>query len=74
MKVFVTRDKAGIESDIVHIRLRKPEKASTGIKGNFYFYGTHVFKTTKRLFKQCYGYTPKKGSCEQRNLTLTPIE
>ena len=68
-KVWVTRDKVGAHNSSVEIWESKPIKND----------GIFTSNGGKQLAvvwhpKKTFGFTPKKGSCKQMELSLTEIE
>ena len=76
MKVWVTRDKN--RAGCVCIWRQKPEKESAPIVGVYYDKKNNSanfpFYIFDDEFKKGFGFTPRKGSCKQMNLSLTEIE
>jgi hypothetical protein len=71
MKVWVTRNKRNVASPILVSKGNEP----TWEKGfwSLDFASDLTEMHTPSSFKDQYGFTPKKGSCRQMELTLTEI-
>lgn len=78
MVVWVTRDKAN--SSMVAVWDCKGEDLLCNFYGQYELEGDSKgieidhFYMESRFFKQRFGFTPKKGSCEEMEMTLTRIE
>ena len=75
MKVWVTRDKSKCPESYVCIFYdgTKPVKTSKC----FWLcieVGRVIMQENNRHFKSLFGFTPRKGTCKQYELTLTEIE
>lgn len=73
MKVWVTRDKENKNVNCA-IFLKRPSldpsvKMFINSQGN-----TLVAEHRAKTFKSIFGFTPRKGSCKQYELSLTEIE
>ena len=68
-KVWVTRNK---QSGVIAMTSFKPIRA----KGKFYGPDGKVAELScyAKHFKRFFGFTPRKGSCKQMNLSLTDIK
>lgn len=69
MKVYVTRDK---KSGVIAITSFKPISE----KGKFYGPDGKIAELScySKPFKRMFGFTPRKGTCKQYELTLKEIE
>ena len=68
MKVWITRDDDGI--------CLWEDRANPSKEGDLQFYGSvspYAYLSSK-TFKERYGFTPRKGSCKQYELTLKEIK
>lgn len=70
MKVWVTRDSEGLSGKSVDIHPLEPILDS----GDYYSDGWQTIHLLDTEFIGFFGFTPRKGSCKQMNLTLTEIE
>ena len=85
MKVYITRNKNSDDNldNLIFIWLKKPEKREGEgcfVDGDKNFieygsirpnsYGSFLFKRNISSFKRMFGYVPKKGSCEVKELVL----
>ena len=70
MKVWVTRDKTKSGDVCIWKEHPKPSlvRKMYGINGDV---GEDDFRTG--AFKKLFGFTPRKGSCKQMELTLKPV-
>lgn len=74
MKVWVTRDKTGYWSNAINLNDYKMEQDDED--GCFEMRddnSPHLMAVGKTWFKRKFGFTPRKGSCKQMNLSLTEI-
>lgn len=69
MRVWVSRDKC---DSIGMWTGDKPVLLSTGVYRDGGFCIGHNIKLL--IFKKAFGFTPRKGSCKQMELTLKPIK
>ena len=74
MKVWVTRDMEEGQAcvEMWHDRPRK-YKWMVGAKGQFYYDGARGCDMEYGNFRKFFGFTPRKGSCKQYELTLKEI-
>ena len=72
MKVWVVRDK-DLGNSKISIWIKKPNKHGDN-EGCFYFSSgkdaVHYIEILPEIFKKFFGYIPRKGSCEEKELIL----
>ena len=74
MKVWITRDNTDTVLDNVKAWLRKPSKRKDNSFYDPYFtISAGWFIMDKNYFKKSFGFTPRKGSCVERELIFKPV-
>ena len=67
MKVWVARDNDGIQANDIYVWTKKPDKESGSYMPRADLGGWQV---KMYAFKTTFGFTPRKGSCKQYELSL----
>ena len=73
MKVWVTRDQIQPEDDTVIWNVVSGRPASDGQDFD-YVNGFIKYESTAASFKKLFGFTPRKGTCKQYELSLKEIK
>ena len=72
MLVWVTRDK-GWHSPWVEVWYEKPKYIGPNVVSGSWE-GRFAFRIDSRAFKAMFKFTPRKGSCQQRNIKLEKVQ